>query len=241
MPHPRGWQRVGTLCQVGPAAPWEGVSGHGAAPLQLLVGLNSSLLLLTPFCTRLPRLGCAVVRVEVLCGARVPVGGSRPQRCRAQPCSELSQLLPAPVGAGRGAQCCDGVADRCQGWAEQATSAHVHIAEVRGRVWPLRPEAGREMGSGCMKGASRRCWGDGAGGSSPFPSPNLMRWGDVAVGVEPVLSWAQCLLYPQAIAACPSVSLAPGWRGLWRGRLVVSGLPGPAGTHRVTHVGSGGC
>lgn len=96
-----------------------------------------------------------------------------------------------------------------------------HIAEDRW-IWPPCPGAREETGSGCMKGVS------GAPSSA-----HLMHSGAVAVGAEPVLSRAGCLLYPQVIAACPSVHLSPslGWQRLWMGGFVMLGHPRAAGSH----------
>lgn len=94
-----------------PAGPW--------AHPELLLVLHSSTgcsvercdswLALTLFCCYYPhflKLECALVRVGLPCSACVPMRVLCALHCRAQPSSELSQLLPAAglclLGAGRG-------------------------------------------------------------------------------------------------------------------------------------------
>lgn len=70
--------------------------GMGLAPLQLLVGFSPVLLLLTPFCLRFPRLGHALVRVEVPWGILSPWRACVPDTAGLSPalsCPSRSQQL----------------------------------------------------------------------------------------------------------------------------------------------------
>lgn len=103
-----------------------------------------------------------MVRVGLHCLACVPMRVLCPLHCRAQPCSELSQLLPAAglclLGAGRGVVvlCQDG--RQMLWWAKQAVSVCAHIAEDRGWMWPPCPAGDRQ-------------WVHEGGLRTPFLSP----------------------------------------------------------------------
>lgn len=193
------------------------------ALLWLLVGINAGLLL-TLFCMRFPRLGRGVVRVEVPWRACVTgTGGFGP----ALSCPSHSQQLSCAQWVLAGVS---GAMLRWQMDVEQAASTCVHTAEGRGWIWPLWPRMGNETGSGCTKGVSW-WWGRM---EQPHPQSlfDAQSRACVVMGTVPAIPAGNSCL-----PVCPLDGLVEALEGV----ILVSGLPRPAGIHRVTRVHSGGC
>lgn len=154
---------MGTLCAL----------GMGAALLELPVGINPVLLLLTPFCMWFPRLEHSMVRVEVQWGFRVPgtAGFSLVLSCPSQ-----SQQLGCVwwVLAGQPG----GVA----GWQTDAGGRQSRLRVLAPTlqrsswIWPPCPEVSKRTGSGDRQQVQDGSIGVMPGGhqtdgTSPYSAP----------------------------------------------------------------------